>query len=101
MDDTSRDRVDRAARDYWRHNVRYVFILLSIWFAVSYGAGILFVEPLNAFRIPGTFPCRANSRSMMRDTRNFRYTARLRPVRAQRFRIRVGLALRGSRCRAA
>ena len=57
MDDTGRDRLNRAARDYWRHNVRYVSILLSVWFAVSYGAGILFVESLNAFRIPGTgFP---------------------------------------------
>ena len=57
MDDTVRDQSKRTAQNYWRHNVRYVAILLSIWFAVSYGAGILFVEPLNAVRIPGTgFP---------------------------------------------
>ena len=32
-------------------------MLLGIWFAVSYGAGILFADALNAFRIPGTgFP---------------------------------------------
>ncbi len=31
--------------------------MLTIWFLVSYGAGILFVEQLNAIRIPGTgFP---------------------------------------------
>jgi putative solute:sodium symporter small subunit len=42
---------------YWRRNIRYVGILLGIWFSVSYGCGIVFVEALNAFRIPGTnFP---------------------------------------------
>ncbi|MCB9543546.1 MAG: DUF4212 domain-containing protein [bacterium] len=44
-------------RAYWRTNLRYLAILLTIWFAVSYGAGILLAEPLNAIRIPGTgFP---------------------------------------------
>ena len=38
---------------YWRTNIRYLLILLSIWFAVSYGAGILFVDQLNHFRIGG------------------------------------------------
>ncbi len=42
---------------YWRRNLTYVGVLLTIWFLVSYGAGILFVEQLNAIRIPGTgFP---------------------------------------------
>ncbi|HKK94530.1 MAG TPA: DUF4212 domain-containing protein [Longimicrobiales bacterium] len=46
---------DRGA--YWRINLRYLAVLLTIWFAVSYGAGILFVEQLNAFTLPGTsFP---------------------------------------------
>lgn len=46
---------DRSA--YWRINLRYLAILLSIWFVVSYGAGIIFVEQLNAFMLPGTsFP---------------------------------------------
>ena len=46
-----------AERTYWQHNMRYLGILLVIWFAVSFGAGILFVEPLNQFRVPGTgFP---------------------------------------------
>ena len=50
--------VARPATDaYWRRNLRYLALLLAIWFAVSYGAGILFAEPLNRFRIPGTgFP---------------------------------------------
>lgn len=43
--------------DYWRRNLRYVAILLGIWFLVSYGFGIILAEPLNRFRIPGTgFP---------------------------------------------
>ncbi len=42
---------------YWRKNLTYVGILLSIWFGISYGAGILFVEQLNRFHLPGTgFP---------------------------------------------
>ncbi len=42
---------------YWRANLRYVGILLSVWFVVSYGFGIILVEPLNRIRIPGTgFP---------------------------------------------
>ena len=37
--------------------MRYVAVLLSIWFVVSYGFGILLAEPLNRARIPGTgFP---------------------------------------------
>ena len=48
-----------------------------------------------AFRIPGIMPCNANSRSMIRETLNLRYTPRLRPVKAQRLRTRVGLASRG------
>ena len=55
-DPTSIDRSERE-RAYWRRNLRYVALLLTIWFAVSYGAGILLVEPLNEVRIPGTgFP---------------------------------------------
>lgn len=32
---------------YWRANLRLVGWCLSIWFIVSYGFGILLVEPLN------------------------------------------------------
>lgn len=47
----------RAPAEYWRRNLRYLAVLLTIWFAVSYGAGILFAELLNSVRIPGTgFP---------------------------------------------
>ena len=48
---------EARAEAYWRRNLRYLAVLLAIWFAVSYGFGILLVEPLNAMRIPGTgFP---------------------------------------------
>ncbi|MFP5253165.1 MAG: DUF4212 domain-containing protein [Actinomycetes bacterium] len=34
-------------QEYWRRNLRLMAVLLSIWALVSFGAGILFVEPLN------------------------------------------------------
>ena len=34
-------------REYWRRNLRLMAVLLSIWALVSFGAGIVFVEPLN------------------------------------------------------
>jgi len=40
-------------KQYWKKNLTYLGILLAIWFIVSFGAGILFVEPLNAIRIGG------------------------------------------------
>ena len=43
---------DAAA--YWARHLRYLWILLAIWFVVSFGCGILFADPLNAVRIPGT-----------------------------------------------
>lgn len=38
---------------YWKRNLRLLFVLLSIWFAVSFGFGILLVEQLNQFRLGG------------------------------------------------
>jgi len=32
---------------YWKRNLRLMVGLLVVWFAVSFGAGILFVEQLN------------------------------------------------------
>ena len=34
-------------RDYWRANLKLLAVLLAIWFTVSFGFGILLVEPLN------------------------------------------------------
>ncbi len=42
-------------RAYWRANIRLIVLLLAIWAAVSYGAGILLVEWCNQFRI-GSLP---------------------------------------------
>jgi putative solute:sodium symporter small subunit len=41
------------AQAYWRANLRLMAILLFIWFAVSFGAGILFVDALNTIKIGG------------------------------------------------
>ncbi len=42
-----------GAEAYWKANVRLVLGLLAVWFAVSYGAGILLVDWLNEFRLFG------------------------------------------------
>jgi len=42
---------NRAA--YWKANLRLLTVLLIIWFVVSYGFGILLVEPLNAISLGG------------------------------------------------
>jgi len=44
-----------SLQQYWKKNLRYLFILLSIWFIVSYGCGILFADTLNTIKIGG-FP---------------------------------------------
>ena len=41
------------AKAYWRENLKYVVILLIIWFMVSYGAGIIFKDALNTIKIGG------------------------------------------------
>ena len=38
---------------YWKKNLRYITILLSLWFIVSFGCGILFVEQSNTIQIGG------------------------------------------------
>ncbi|MCP4272952.1 MAG: DUF4212 domain-containing protein [Gammaproteobacteria bacterium] len=38
---------------YWQENLRLIFICLTIWFVVSFGFGLLLVEPLNAIRLGG------------------------------------------------
>ncbi|MFT4833050.1 MAG: putative solute:sodium symporter small subunit [Psychroserpens sp.] len=41
------------AKAYWKENLRYLLLLLSIWFIVSYGAGILFKEVLDTIKVGG------------------------------------------------
>jgi len=38
---------------YWRENLTLMGVLLAIWFLVSFGAGILFRDALDAFSIGG------------------------------------------------
>ena len=38
---------------YWKTNLKYLFILLSIWFLVSFGAGILFRKELDEIQLGG------------------------------------------------
>ncbi len=40
-------------KTYWFKNLKYLGILLSIWFLVSFGCGILFADYLNQFRFAG------------------------------------------------
>lgn len=45
------DQNDKAA--YWRANLRLIIFCMIIWAIVSYGFGILLVEPLNNIQIGG------------------------------------------------
>jgi putative solute:sodium symporter small subunit len=47
------DHKQQQAKAYWKINLRYLITLLSIWFLVSYGAGILFRDFLNGFKLGG------------------------------------------------
>lgn len=38
---------------YWKKNLRTLLVLLSVWFVVSFGFGIILVEPLNQYHLGG------------------------------------------------
>ncbi len=40
-------------RAYWQDNLRIMACLMAVWFFVSYGCGILLVEPLNKIQLGG------------------------------------------------
>lgn len=40
---------------YWKQNLTYIIVLLAIWFGVSYVAGIMFADQLDAVKLGG-FP---------------------------------------------
>lgn len=44
---------EETVAKYWSANIRLLLTLLAIWFVVSFGAGILFVEQLNNFSLGG------------------------------------------------
>jgi len=41
------------AQAYWKENIRTILALLAVWFLVSLGAGVLFINQLNAIEISG------------------------------------------------
>ena len=41
------------AEEYWKKNLKYLVILLSIWFTVSFGFGIILIDELNQIKIGG------------------------------------------------
>jgi putative solute:sodium symporter small subunit len=45
--------MNEGAQAYWKRNIRLLLILLSVWFLVSFGFGILFVDWLNQIQIGG------------------------------------------------
>ena len=47
--------MSKKSNSYWKTNLKYLGILLSIWFTVSFLFGILLADTLNQFHIGG-FP---------------------------------------------
>ncbi len=45
--------IKEKMKAYWTKNLRFLAILLTIWFVVSFGLGILFVDEMNTIRIGG------------------------------------------------
>lgn len=43
----------KSLKNYWKKNVQYLLILLSVWFLASYGFGVLFADALNNIRFGG------------------------------------------------
>ena len=44
---------DEQAKAYWKENIRLMLSLLTVWFVVSFGCGILLVDWLNTFKFGG------------------------------------------------
>ncbi len=44
---------DKDAHEYWKSNIKIVLSLLAVWFFISYGCGILFVDALDTIRFGG------------------------------------------------
>jgi len=55
MEEPNNESDREHARHYWRANLRLLGWLMTIWFMVSFGAGILFRDFLDQFMIGG-FP---------------------------------------------
>ncbi len=46
-------RTPDKMKAYWRKNLQTLFILLLVWFLVSFGFGIIWVHELNAIQLGG------------------------------------------------
>jgi putative solute:sodium symporter small subunit len=44
---------EERAKAYWKENISAIIKLLIVWFLVSYGAGIIFINQLNQIEISG------------------------------------------------
>ena len=44
---------DRDLKGYWQKNLKYLGVLLTIWYTVSYGFGILLAPTLNEIKLGG------------------------------------------------
>jgi putative solute:sodium symporter small subunit len=44
---------NKEHQEYWKINLKYLAVLLSIWFLVSFVFGILLVDELNTIRMGG------------------------------------------------
>ncbi|WP_271439441.1 DUF4212 domain-containing protein [Pontixanthobacter luteolus] len=53
--DKNSDAASKRADAYWKANIRLLCALMTVWFLVSFGAGILFRPILDQFMIGG-FP---------------------------------------------
>ena len=47
------NKIMNIKNTYWKTNLKYLIILLSIWFSVSFGFGILMVDELNQIKMGG------------------------------------------------
>tara|TARA_X000000368_G_C22570050_1_gene510253 strand:+ start:67 stop:321 length:255 start_codon:yes stop_codon:yes gene_type:complete len=43
----------KKSNSYWQTNLKYLLILLSIWFIVSFGFGVILVDQLNSIQFYG------------------------------------------------
>ena len=44
---------ENSRKEYWQKNIKLVTWCMIVWFVVSFGFGIILLEPLNAIRIGG------------------------------------------------
>ena len=45
--------MSKSAEQYWKTNLKYLVMLLLVWFTVSFGCGILFVDKLDTIKFGG------------------------------------------------